>query len=308
MLRVVLYHHLSAHPHPLLDGLGVSTPPRLFEDHLRRLERSYEVVDLEDVLSGRLPERALLITFDDGYRSVLDVAAPVMRRRGLPGVVFVSERFLEAGELPLDNLLCWLSHQIGVAALETAVFERPPTGLDLGGLIGSLAGLPLARRLALGASLAERFEVDCGRLREDSGLFLEPDQVQSLPGYGLEVGNHTRSHVHCRAVVSEEDAAAELVDHGRRLEELAGAPVRSFSYPYGSRHDATPFVESALAASGHEVRFLVEARPNGASAALHRVSLQDTPVSRLRVKLEVLPRLRVARDRLPVGLRSGSAA
>jgi peptidoglycan/xylan/chitin deacetylase (PgdA/CDA1 family) len=308
VLRVVLYHHLSAQAHPLLDGLGVTTPPRLFEDHLLRLERSYEVVDLEDVLSGRLPERALLITFDDGYRSVLDVAAPIMRHRGLPGVVFVSERFLEAGELPVDNLLCWLSHQIGVAALETAVFERPATGLDLGGLIGSLAGLPLKRRLALGASLAERFEVDCGRLREDSGLFLEPDQVRSLAGSRLEVGNHTRSHVHCRAVVSEEDAAAELVDHRRRLEQLAGAPVRSFSYPYGSRHDATPFVEGALAASGHEARFLVEARPNGTSAAWHRVSLQDTPASRLHVKLEVLPRLREIRDRLPVPPRLRSAA
>jgi peptidoglycan/xylan/chitin deacetylase (PgdA/CDA1 family) len=301
VLRVVLYHHLSAQAHPLLDGLGVSTPPRLFEDHLRRLERSYEVVDLDTVISGSLPKRALLITFDDGYRSVLDVAAPIMRRHGLPGVVFLSRRFLETDALPLDNLLCWLSHQIGDAALETAVHGRPPTGIGLGQLIGSLAELPLRQRLALGAELAERFEVDCARLREDSGLFLEPGRVRSLPALGLDVGNHTRSHVHCRAVAGEEDAAAELVEHRLWLERLAGAPVRSFSYPYGSRHDATPFVERTLAASGHEARFLVEARPNGiaAKAAWHRVSLQDTPASRLGVKLEVLPRVRAARDRLP---------
>jgi peptidoglycan/xylan/chitin deacetylase (PgdA/CDA1 family) len=306
-LRIVLYHHLSDARSELTDGLGVTTPPRLFERHLARFERDYEVVDLETVLSGRLPRRALLITFDDGYRSVLDVAAPIMARRGLPGVFFVSGAFTESGSLPLDNLICALSHRVAPAALENAVTGRAATGLDPRRLTGLLAALPYERRVALSGELAERFEVDRGRLRADSGLFLEGEELRGLRPLGIEVGNHTRSHLHCRAITGARAAAEELVEHRRRLEELADAPVRSFSYPYGSRHDATPFVERVLRASGHEARFLVESRHNTPATreSWHRVSLQQTPASKLFVQLEVMPRLRTLRDRLqppaPVG-------
>ena len=64
-LRVVLYHHVTDYPSSLVDQLALSTPPDFFEAHVRKLARDYEVVSLDAVLSGVLPRRALLITFDD---------------------------------------------------------------------------------------------------------------------------------------------------------------------------------------------------------------------------------------------------
>src|SRR5262249_46686182 len=54
----------------------------------------WQVIDLGAFLRGldapdSLPERAALITFDDGYRSLLDAAVPQLIRFGYPGVVFV---------------------------------------------------------------------------------------------------------------------------------------------------------------------------------------------------------------------------
>ena len=89
-LRAVLYHHITDQPCSLVDQLGVSTSPAVFETHVRKLARDYEVVGLDAVLSGNLPRRALLITFDDGYRSFIDAALPVLRGLGLPSVLFVT--------------------------------------------------------------------------------------------------------------------------------------------------------------------------------------------------------------------------
>lgn len=283
---MVLYHHLADEPHELTDGLGVETPPALFESHLRQLAREYDVVDLDQVLSGRLPKRALLITFDDGYRSVLDVAGPILKRLGLPSVFFVSAAFVTPGSLPLDNLLCRIARTAGGA---------PDVALR------AVAELPYARRARLADELAERFEVDRPRLRQESGLFLEPADLPRLTEFGCEVGNHTRSHLFCRAIVDEAAGEVELVQHKRQLEEWVEARVRAFSYPYGHRRDATPLVERLLAASGHEATFLVESRPNTRhrpGATWNRVSLQDRPVSRLGLELEVLPRLRAVKDLL----------
>ena len=104
-LRAVLYHHVADHASSLVDRLAATTPPDVFEAHVRRMARDYEVVSLDDVLSGELPRRALLITFDDGYRSIADVALPILRQRGLPSVFFITgeclrrvRRFLHLGE------------------------------------------------------------------------------------------------------------------------------------------------------------------------------------------------------------------
>jgi peptidoglycan/xylan/chitin deacetylase (PgdA/CDA1 family) len=47
---------------------------------------------LED--PGKLPERAALITFDDGYRSVREIALPVLERFGYPAVLFMPTDFV----------------------------------------------------------------------------------------------------------------------------------------------------------------------------------------------------------------------
>jgi peptidoglycan/xylan/chitin deacetylase (PgdA/CDA1 family) len=305
-LRTVLYHHLADRPTPLVDALAVTTPPAVFEAHLEHFARHYDVVDLDQVLSGRLPKRPLLITFDDGYRSIVDVAGPLLKRHDLPSVFFVSAAFVEPGSLPLDNLLCWLSHRHGLAALEREITGRPATRGTLRELMAVVATMPLERCAVLGDELAVRFGIDRARLREESGLFLDRHELPALAGYRMEIGNHTRSHLHCRALVGKPEAtAAELVAHRRLLEEWSGTQVRSFSYPYGSRSDAAPEVERVLARSGHRATFLVQARSNPRGhrgPSWHRVSFQAQPASRLYLRLAVLPRLRTIKDGLN-GLR-----
>jgi peptidoglycan/xylan/chitin deacetylase (PgdA/CDA1 family) len=301
-LRVALYHHLADTPSDLVDQLGVTTPTALFEAHVRRLARDYEIVDVDAVLAGRLPRRALLLTFDDGFRSVADVALPVLARLGLPSVLFVSSAFLDARRLPLDSVLSHLAPAVGPAALQEAIGgPRAPAAGTVRELLAIVATLPYARRVALGDELAERFGVDQAALRAASGLFLDPEDLAGLAEHRCEVGNHTRTHLFCRAIVDAETAERELVSHRAELERLAGAPVRTFSYPYGSRRDATPFVEEALRASGHAASFLVEARrnaPSGAGPAYNRVSLLNKPSWQIGAQLDLLPVLRSVRDRL----------
>jgi peptidoglycan/xylan/chitin deacetylase (PgdA/CDA1 family) len=298
-LRVILYHHLADHSTELEGMLNVATPPALFEAHIARLLRDYEVVSLDCVLSGRLPRRALLITFDDGYRSVLDVALPVLRDLGVPSVFFVTGAFLDPGALPLDNLLCWLAPRVGLQSLERAVTGLAPRCQTVGALIDAIAWLPITRRMRLSDELSERYGVDQIRIRADSRLFLERHELSTCAGFGCEVANHTESHVFCRSITTEAEGAGELVEHRAKLESLTGRPVRAFSYPYGNRRDATPLVERMLADSGHEASFLVESRPNHArhpGRLWNRVSLHDCSVSQLTTQLEVLPPLRAVRD------------
>ena len=94
-LRVLMYHKVNDVPNNRM-----SMPVGRFDEQMAQLkELGYAVVDLESVLAhylhgDRLPDGAVLITFDDGYRDNLENAAPVLRRHGYPAVQFVPLAFV----------------------------------------------------------------------------------------------------------------------------------------------------------------------------------------------------------------------
>lgn len=87
-LPVLTYHSI--------DGAGspISTAPEEFRRQMGMLADSgWRTLTMHEMLAGHAagawPRRSLVITFDDGYRSVLDHAVPVMADRGFQAVVFI---------------------------------------------------------------------------------------------------------------------------------------------------------------------------------------------------------------------------
>ena len=87
-LPILMYHHVCPHP-----GL-VTVSPENFAAHMAWLAdqgyHSASCADLEAFLSGHaLPDKSVMITFDDGYLDNYVHAYPVLRQHGLHAVVFV---------------------------------------------------------------------------------------------------------------------------------------------------------------------------------------------------------------------------
>ncbi len=111
-LRVLMYHKVND-----LPGNPATVPTRIFEEQMALLGKlGYMPVSLDAVrdhylLESALPPRAVLITFDDGYRDNLENAVPVLRRHGYPAVLFVPIGFLDDGRpLPHEESL----HALGI--------------------------------------------------------------------------------------------------------------------------------------------------------------------------------------------------
>ena len=73
------------------------------------LARDYSPISLEDLVraaaSGRIPERAVAVTLDDGYLDALTAASPILSALGIPATFFVnSGRLNEAHERSWDVL------------------------------------------------------------------------------------------------------------------------------------------------------------------------------------------------------------
>jgi peptidoglycan/xylan/chitin deacetylase (PgdA/CDA1 family)/GT2 family glycosyltransferase len=83
---VLCYHAVS----PTWDA-DISVTPRQLERQVGRLlRRGYRGVTFAEALSAPPPGRLLVVTFDDAYRSVLELARPLLDRLGVPATVFAA--------------------------------------------------------------------------------------------------------------------------------------------------------------------------------------------------------------------------
>ncbi len=121
--------------------------------------------------AGTLPKRSLVVTFDDGFASVLR-AKPVLDRVGFPATVFIVKRFMETGEPRWGGVAKWLDsvldseHASEMRPLDWSAVEMlAESGWEVGShtlthsLLPSLAADELARELELSrAWIAERLD------------------------------------------------------------------------------------------------------------------------------------------------------
>lgn len=115
----ILGFHKIGEPSPGAWETWYYIPESTFVGYLSYLqENDWQVISLATFLQGlkapeSLPQQAALITFDDGYRSVLDVALPCLLRFGYPAVHFVPTNFIggrnwfDEGAEPEEAICDW---------------------------------------------------------------------------------------------------------------------------------------------------------------------------------------------------------
>jgi peptidoglycan/xylan/chitin deacetylase (PgdA/CDA1 family) len=147
---ILCYHGVTERParHPA-DRYGLHTRLDRFVRHLEHLRSHYRVVSLADLMSAAmgdraLPERSVVLTFDDGFRNFATVAAPCLVRFGMPATAFVvTDRIGDRLEKPSawtpaddESSLSWADLQDLMASGLFSVASHSATHARLGRLSG----------------------------------------------------------------------------------------------------------------------------------------------------------------------------
>jgi peptidoglycan/xylan/chitin deacetylase (PgdA/CDA1 family) len=201
---------------------------------------------------AELPPRAFLLSFDDGFRNNLTVAAPILQALGIGAVFYVTTRFVDEGAASWIDLIEDAVDRTREPRLPLPWGERPTT--DRIGLLDEI------RREVKSRGDLDPYEVaesvieaaGTGAFRPDPELdaklsWHEVRVLDALPG--CTVGGHSHTH-RILSHLSPEELAEDLDRSFTLLDAALGRRVRHYSYPEGLAHCYSDVVIAALRERG----------------------------------------------------------
>jgi peptidoglycan/xylan/chitin deacetylase (PgdA/CDA1 family) len=220
----------------------ISATPEEFEWQMRYLSSHFEPVSFAQIAEaldgrGKLPKRAVAVTFDDGFYDVHAYALPILKRTGMTATVFVATDYVDNGGVFWFDYIAWVLRNVPSASL--ALPEEIRTLADDKSEAGkqrvSVALLRLLKRYdeqsrsAYVARIRAEFPLPAD---VSLGRALTWDEIRELSVAGVELGSHTVTH-RSLAMLSRSEMQHELNYSRQRLEQETGKPIVSLAYPFG---------------------------------------------------------------------------
>ena len=303
---VLMYHRIAE---PGLDPWGLSVSPSHFAEQLEVIKKYFQPLSMKELLTqlqrGKIPNRCVVVTFDDGYLDNLQNARPLLEKYGIPATVFLVSGAIGEGRSFWWDELEWLLLQPGTLP---DVLELNINGRLYEWQLGEARSYrnedrhndrqrrpwvaPPGTRLAffylvwqrlLELSWSERLEaLDAIRLwarlsgnrpREDRALTGEEAQALGS-GSLIELGAHTVTHAALKRLPGARQVE-EIRGSKSQLEEILGRPVTSFSYPHGEYSVETVDLVRRAGFLGASTTSLTCVRPDADPFQLPRFQVDD---------------------------------
>lgn len=284
--KVLLYHACDVVESDFTRGLKCSLTPRDFGRQLDYLKRHYNVVPVDALDQGQLPDKAVAITFDDGYRSVYLHAYPELRSRQMPATVYLITDVVDNEKLAWFNELNWLlhAHRERTADLATKRVGLPPSAKPK----HVVAALQLQYDHTFILDLLDELRVCAGlgldAACRDHSLYLSWNEIREMRNNGFTFGNHSKSHPNLAGMNANEQRAEIEEAHEILLHRIGG--VDSLSYPFG-------YYDETSLALARELGIRTVMQVGGTNVpldphALARVPVRAATVAGLFAQMEVV--------------------
>ncbi len=234
-LLILIYHRVQPVSDPMFPG---EVDASAFDWQMALLRRHCAPMSLRQGVTllheGKLPPRAVAVTFDDGYADNAVVALPILQRHAIPATFFVAPGFLNGG-LMWNDVIIESVRRAACSALNLEAVGAGRAELGDAGSRGQVADriIRVVKHLAQSERAAHvRAIQDQTGAALPTDLMMSSAQVNQLADAGMEIGAHTMTHP-ILSTLDTAQAREEIECSRRELESMIGRAVSLFAYPNG---------------------------------------------------------------------------
>jgi peptidoglycan/xylan/chitin deacetylase (PgdA/CDA1 family) len=259
---LLLYHLVSDHDVVHVKHLFRYKKEKQFAADLDFVLKHYTPVDIKALIDHvqhgtPLPPNPCSISFDDGLRESYEIAAPLLKQRGIPATFFLNSSFLDNKDLFWRHKASLLVEHFAKATSEqtiaTAARIFRAHELAYSTFAPSVLSIPYAQRHVideLGAQLGLDFAAYLATTRP----YLATREVESMIEDGFHFGAHTIDHPRFEKLTLREQVAqtVESTDFVRKRFNLDYA---AFAFPFSDIGVSNAYFEHPLRKSSVQISF-----------------------------------------------------
>ena len=215
-----------------------------FEKQIVYFCRNYEVISVDQLvnyiqLRKSLPEKAVAITFDDGYKDNYLYAYPMIKKYHVPATIFITTGHIGTGKLFWWDLVNYVIQHSNVNPLNLGkegcyLIQSETEKIHSNFIIcEKMKKMPeneknfLIKRL-IGISNIKNIPSEVG-----NQLILSWDEIKEMSSEGINFGAHSISHPVLTNMPLEQ-AKFEIIQSKKDIEKQLGRETIGFSYPDGN--------------------------------------------------------------------------
>ncbi|MDR0705863.1 MAG: polysaccharide deacetylase family protein [Planctomycetaceae bacterium] len=284
------YHSVVSDNSPQNDArTRIAVTVTQFNEQLKELRKYWSPVSLPQIRNAienniPLPDNAVHVSFDDGYRNNLTLAAPLLARYEIPATIFVSTNFIATyGSLIWaleihERLVRLLDSHIEIGGITYSLHppETPQRTEESLALLHRIKRLPVEERENLLRFLRNRTELDFTPFwKRELYEFLNWDELRLLHEQGIEIGAHSLSHP-ILSNLDQTELNDELLESKKCLERELGVECDALAYPFGSADDFSEQVIETAQRLGFRLAFTLQDFRNAAildAMRIHRICI-----------------------------------
>jgi len=292
----LLYHRIKEKDEDsdLLPTL-INASPEEFEKEIKFLIKNFNVISSDDVINNLkddkpLPEKSMVITFDDGYRDNYLNAFPVLKKYKAPATIFLTSDFIDNEDLIWMDKIAYMldrikEHSLAVSGLGVynVINKRKKDKAKLA-IIEYLKSIDDCEKDKIMNSLRRDWNLDVdGHAAER--YYLSSKEILEMAGNGITFGSHSSSH----PVLTRIDARRlekEILKSKARIEGIVGKKVELFAYPHGAHSDFNENIIDSLKKAGYEAAFTAVSGGNSISDKLDLFSLRRVSAGKSLIGLK----------------------
>lgn len=285
------YHMVSDEVVPHVSPLYSFRSIKTFSADIDWLLKKRRPLSLDEFVTtllntGRPPKRAFLLTFDDGFREMYDVVAPLLRAKGVPAVFFLTSKTTENIALCHHQKIALLLHhrQKAMNRFPDSEVRRllSADGINGANTIEALKAISWSNRTVLDI-LGTVCDFDFDAYARERRPFLDGEQVEALLRNGFDIGAHSIDHPRY-ADISVDEQLRQTRESIKYLANRFALRRRAFAFPHTDRGVNSSFFTQATKENLFEISFGTSSpQPGHDPFNIQRFSMEKTtlPISKI---------------------------
>jgi peptidoglycan/xylan/chitin deacetylase (PgdA/CDA1 family) len=250
------YHVVSNQEVPHVKHLYAHKTVGEFKSDLDFLLKHFQPISIKEVIDlvnkGCLfPRRRLLLTFDDGFREMHDIVAPILVEKGVSATFFVNSAFIDNEQMCYLNKASLIVEKL--REVKSAILEREIASLlrsndvEFQDIREGILSVDYLKKDLLDAC-ADLVEFDCVNYLAREQPYLTASQIGNLINDGFSIGAHSIDHP-LYALLSVIDQVNQTVTSVASVRNKFSLGYGVFAFPHGDNHVSQQYFDK-VAASG----------------------------------------------------------